>query len=98
MNRIEQIRRSHASARPTPENPAWVHTHADLTVALSEIDRLRTALIKAVEGIQVWHNMGLTGQQASDMWDIYWRNAPEMKLIRDALTGSGDEHAEKPLG
>jgi hypothetical protein len=48
-------------------------------------ERLRAALVKAVEVIQTWHNMGMSGKQASEMWDIYWRNAPEMKLIREAL-------------
>jgi hypothetical protein len=42
--RLEQIRRSHKSARPAAHNPAWCHTHADLTIALAEIDRLRDAL------------------------------------------------------
>lgn len=50
------------------------------------IDQLRSALLKAVECIQVWHNMGMPPKQASQMWDIYWRNAPEMKSIREALT------------
>lgn len=38
--RLDQIRKSHASARPKPDNPAWFHTHNDLTLALAEIDRL----------------------------------------------------------
>lgn len=51
----------------------------------SEIARLRDALVKSVALIQGWHNMGL-GKNASTMWDIYWRNAPEIKPIREALT------------
>jgi hypothetical protein len=50
------------------------------------IEQMRSALLKAVECIQVWHNMGMPPKQASNMWDIYWRNAPEMKPIREALT------------
>lgn len=48
--------------------------------------RMRAALVKAVEVIQQWHNGGLRGKDASELWDIYWRNAPEMKQIREALT------------
>lgn len=51
---------------------------------------LRAALIKAVEVIQGWHNMGIPAGNRSDLWDIYWRNAPEMKLIREALTDEKD--------
>ena len=40
MDRIEQIRRAHKSARPKKTNPAWVNTHRDLGVALQEIERL----------------------------------------------------------
>jgi hypothetical protein len=49
-------------------------------------EQLRAALVHAVGVIQTWHNMGMSGKQASDLWDIYWRSAPEMKLIRDALS------------
>lgn len=40
MSDLDQIKRSHKSARPKAENPAWVHTHHDLGVALKEIERL----------------------------------------------------------
>lgn len=34
-SRLDQIRRSHAAARPNPAaNPAWFHTHNDLDYAL----------------------------------------------------------------
>lgn len=39
---MEQIRRAHASARPTRENPAWANSHADLAVALQHIEALQT--------------------------------------------------------
>lgn len=41
---------------------------------------LEDALRQAVEVIKTWHNM-----DGSDVWDIYYRNAPEMRSIRDAL-------------
>jgi hypothetical protein len=50
------------------------------------IEQLRAALVKAVEVIQTWHNMGVPEKQRSELWDIYWRNAPELKQIREALT------------
>lgn len=51
-----------------------------------EVERLRSALVKAVECIQVWHNQGIPVRECSKLWDIYWRNSPEMKPIREALT------------
>jgi hypothetical protein len=56
----------------------------------AEIERLRAALVGAVDAIRTWHNMGMSGTQASAMWDIYWRNAPEMRAIREALKGAGN--------
>jgi hypothetical protein len=55
-------------------------------VDAASYDRQRAALVHAVSVIQQWHNGGLRGKDASELWDIYWRNAPEMKQIRDALT------------
>src|SRR6185437_12574281 len=47
-DRIDQIRRSQASARPNPrENPAWAHCHADCNILLAEIDRLQRRLDEA---------------------------------------------------
>lgn len=38
--RLDQIRRSHASARPKPwDNPSWANAHNDLTFVLAELDR-----------------------------------------------------------
>jgi hypothetical protein len=72
-----------------PAMQAHIDAHAVLQ-ARDEIDLLRAALLGAVQAIQTWHNMGMSGNQASSMWDIYWRNAPEMQPIREAL--SGDAH------
>jgi hypothetical protein len=45
VSHIEQIRRSHASAKPNPvENPAWFYTHMDLGTVLESHDRLLHAL------------------------------------------------------
>jgi hypothetical protein len=46
---------------------------------------LRAALVHAVSVIQTWHNMDIPERDRSGLWDIYWRNAPEMKPIREAL-------------
>lgn len=66
------------SEEPDPLMRSWptvAHEAAD------EITHLRGAVLKAVEVIQTWHNMG--GNES--VWDIYWRSAPEMKPIREAL-------------
>jgi hypothetical protein len=54
----------------------------------AERDRLREALVHSVTVIQGWHNMGVPEKQRSELWDIYWRNAPELKPIRAALEGT----------
>jgi hypothetical protein len=53
---------------------------------IEEIELLRSALVKSVATIQTWHNQGIPVRECSKLWDIYWRNAPEMKPIREALT------------
>lgn len=62
-------------------------------VESSEASRIRVleaALVQAVDCIRVWHNMGVPVTQCSELWDLYWRNAPEMKPIREALSTSGE--------
>lgn len=56
-------------------------------------ERLRIALLQAVEVIQAWHNMDVPQKQRSELWDIYWRSSPEMKPIREALS---DDEVTKP--
>ena len=56
-----------------------------LTDAAQLIEQQRAALVKSVEVIQTWHNQGIPVRECSKLWDIYWRNAPEMKPIREAL-------------
>ena len=45
-DRVLQIRRSHASARPKRENTAWWHTHNDLTIVLQYVDKLEAELAR----------------------------------------------------
>lgn len=54
---------------------------------------LRDALVHAVSVIQTWHNMDIPEKERSGLWDIYWRNAPEMKPIRAALTKLPDSQS-----
>lgn len=50
-------------------------------------DKLRAALLTAVETIRIWHNMDLRNPEtASALWDTYWRHSPEMRVIREALS------------
>lgn len=46
--KLDQIARSHFSARPKHENPAWVHTHNDLGYVLSQLQYLRQAVLDAL--------------------------------------------------
>jgi hypothetical protein len=52
----------------------------------SAVPALRAALVHAVSVIQTWHNMGIPKKDRSALWDIYWRNSPEMQPIRAELT------------
>lgn len=52
--------------------------------------QFEAALDQSVEVIKVWYNMDIRSRvinKHSDLWDIYYRNAPEMALIRAALAG-----------
>lgn len=49
--------------------------------AAGRIRVLEAALAQALENIKIWHNMG----GADAVWPIYFRSAPEMRLIREAL-------------
>jgi regulator of replication initiation timing len=61
-----------------------------------ECERKHAALVHAVSVIQTWHNMGIHESfSASELWDIYWRNAPEMKPIREAMMSSCLRMGEK---
>jgi hypothetical protein len=58
---------------PTPEMPPL------------PTPNLHAALTQAVALIRAWHGMGMSGDVEKQAWDIYWRNAPEMQAIREAL-------------
>lgn len=57
---------------------------ARLTASNAELVK---ALVSAVDVIREWHNMGVPQAQRSELWDIYWRKAPELTSIRAALKG-----------
>lgn len=71
---------------PTEEQVFRLPAAQELLDARNEIERLRAALVKSVAVIQTWHNQGIPVRECSKLWDIYWRNAPEMKPIREALS------------
>lgn len=50
-----------------------------------EKEELKQALLKSINIIKTWHNMGMNEPQAKECWNIYFNNAPEMKIIREAL-------------
>ena len=56
---------------------------ADRDALAERCEKLREALIAAVECIKVWH-------VADDVWEIYYDHAPEMRLIRQALAAPKD--------
>lgn len=73
--KLLQIRRAHASARPKTSNPAWFHTHNDLTYVLSCLDAaIETANPKRATKIVS------DGATADDGWP---------KLTRPARVGNG---------
>ncbi len=87
--KLLQIRRSHASARPTSRNPAWLHTHNDLTYVLSLLDteRERCARAPLTEG-QIDEMLGEANRGFCIERDDY------IKVVRDAerAHGIGAEH------
>jgi hypothetical protein len=58
--RLLQIRRSHASARPKHDNPAWLHTHNDLTFVLERYDAMRAIAVRVLFAIEQGHLRDLT--------------------------------------
>jgi hypothetical protein len=50
-----------------------------------ENERLREALLYAVEQIKMWHNMGDQSARAEQIWLIYYDHSPEMQRIKAAL-------------
>lgn len=51
MDRLEQIKRAHQSARPTSDNPAWQNCHSDCAFLLKEIERLSALACERVPEI-----------------------------------------------
>ena len=79
MDKIEQIRRAHASAKPKPSNPAWCNTHRDLGVILFKLGR-RT---KALEGL-LKHYVQLVECGDCGNWDA--ETEDEVIAAREALS------------
>jgi hypothetical protein len=52
---------------------------------LIEQAELCEALNAAVKVIRTWHGMGHNPESEKVAWDLYYRNAPEMRLIRETL-------------
>jgi len=53
QDRVLQIRRAHASAKPTAANPAWRNAHHDLGVVLQYVDELEQQVERLDEAQQV---------------------------------------------
>jgi hypothetical protein len=68
LERLNQIRAAHKSARPTHENPAWMNTHADCAFLLGFIDSLWGAYTTEVSKLDrsrsgaIAHEEWLTGR------------------------------------
>ena len=90
---IDVLERLHDIHRKMHAGKAYGFEQTILCDTVREVERLRAALVASVEVIQVWHNMEIPKKERSTLWDIYWRNAPEMKPIREAL--SALERVEK---
>ena len=48
LARLDQIRRAHRAAQPTPDNPAWMNSHGDCGFLLEFIDRLWKEYSRAI--------------------------------------------------
>lgn len=95
--RLEQIRRSHASARPKHDNPAWVHTHNDLTFVLEQLD---SALLRLSRCLNKLRAIG-----AADCTDFANRIEAESRAVEKPVRICGvpdpDDECEechRPLG
>jgi hypothetical protein len=87
-------------AKPIPPAPAHgyaIGKAAGRKEAAEENTRLRSlldeavgALEKSIETIKAWHNMGM-GEAGEFAWDIYYRDAPEMKPIKQTITKLKEE-------
>lgn len=73
--RLQQIRRSHRSARPKPENIAWTHTHADLDFVLKAYDELYLAASCVANMISI----GAGGMIQGTLMEKEFRDALNLK-------------------
>lgn len=73
MTRLEQIRRSHKNARPdVVENPAWFHTHTDLSYVLAALDETQRLLREHYNKLDVCKYPELAREGTG-----YWVKYPE---------------------
>jgi hypothetical protein len=66
MDVLNQIRRSHRNARPTHENPSWMHTHNDLSFVLAELDRVYAEHRIMREALQEMADADYRGNRSSE--------------------------------
>lgn len=78
MNRLEQIRRAHASARPKHDNPAWLHTHNDLTYVLGLVDKMQAV----VNAASIFDH---ASEGDGDTTDEHWELSEAIKAYRATL-------------
>jgi hypothetical protein len=79
-----------------PEHPA--------SQLKAQVAELRAALLSAIETIHTWHGMQFVGRSKDDpnrhldkkLWEIYRTQAPEMKLLNEALAKTS--HSQKQTG
>ena len=103
VDRIEQIRRAHAHARPTHLNPAWQNSHADLGFALQYIDTLRAqleaaeALAAENEGVfKVWRRRAEAAEADAARWRT-WRALDEHSAAEIAWFAGGPEDRDAEI-
>jgi hypothetical protein len=102
MSRLEQIRRAHASARPKHDNPAWLHTHQDLTYVLSLVDRLQAAdeLIVQLSGLSAGYDdmAGAMHRRLQAYVSKHYREIDELAAIeRTRPVNTTDSERSEPI-
>jgi hypothetical protein len=81
--------------RPCIDILAGPWTEEQIIAHQARIAKLESALNQAVENIKQWHNMPYTPTN-EPAWTIYYNQAPEMQLIRDALAPAAEQKEDEP--
>ena len=80
---LDEIRRfGYSAADEICTDLCW-QLEREAATANAHIAQLREALQQSIAVIKTWHDM-----DGSNVWDIYYRAAPEMKLIRDCFNAA----------